>query len=211
MGRLLSALRAASKPPATCESGESANSIPIPSTGFASSQDSQIQRSIPSSSIRRFARFAARAGATAEQKLEALAKEFAIDWRAASSQMIDGDAEAGVAQLAADEGDGIEVAGVVMWLQLLAGRAPPGVAPRRNNGPGPGLDNYGRPLPASRRLVCCETCVHFVPDTVNPEAGVGQCLAGVGAESEGVSLHPMALRFCDGHEVATPVGGDLMI
>ena len=65
--------------------------------------------------------------------LEQIAGAYAIDWPAARSQMIDGDAEAGAAQLAADKGDGIEVAGVVLWLQLLAGRAPAGVSSRRDS------------------------------------------------------------------------------
>lgn len=65
--------------------------------------------------------------ARAEAVLEQIAGAYAINWPAARSQMIDGDAEAGAAQLAADEGDGIELAGVVLWLRLLAGRASPGV------------------------------------------------------------------------------------
>ncbi len=69
----------------------------------------------------------------AEAALEQIAAAYAIDWRAARSQMIDGDAEAGAAQLAADEGDGIELAGVVMWLRLLAGRALPAANPQLSN------------------------------------------------------------------------------
>jgi hypothetical protein len=52
------------------------------------------------------------------------------------------------------------------------------------------------------RLVACETCRHFRPDPINPPAGVGICAAGVGHLSIGRALHPMAPRYCAGHEVA---------
>lgn len=55
--------------------------------------------------------------------LENIAGEHGIDWTAARSQMIEGDAEAGAAQLAADRGDGAEHASVACWLRLLADRA----------------------------------------------------------------------------------------
>lgn len=55
--------------------------------------------------------------------LERHARDIGIDWRAARSEMIDGDAEAGARQLTADSGDGVEVASVNCWLRLLEARA----------------------------------------------------------------------------------------
>ncbi|MBK8068762.1 MAG: hypothetical protein IPK27_14385 [Rhodanobacteraceae bacterium] len=52
------------------------------------------------------------------------------------------------------------------------------------------------------QLVTCETCRHFRPDPINPPAGVGICAAGVAHLSIGRALHPMAPRYCAGHEVA---------
>ena len=56
--------------------------------------------------------------------------------------------------------------------------------------------------PAAARLVTCETCSHFVRDSVNPAAGVGACGAEVGHLSIVRALHPMAPRYCGGHGVA---------
>lgn len=61
--------------------------------------------------------------AHALQTLERYATERGIDWQAARSQMIDGDAEAAVRQWQADSGDGVEHAGVLAWLFILAARA----------------------------------------------------------------------------------------
>lgn len=61
--------------------------------------------------------------AQALRTLETYATERGIDWPAARSQMIDGDAEAALRQLDADTGDGLEHAGVVAWLCILAARA----------------------------------------------------------------------------------------
>lgn len=202
MGRLLEALRASTKGADACDSRESANPPPPAAPRFADSQDSQPRESVVLLPIRRFAGFAGGGRAAAEATLARIAEQHRINWRGARSQMIDGDAEAGAEQLAADEGDGVELASVIMWLRLLAGRAPPAEDPP-HNGPGPGLDSYGRPLPKAREQVTCETCAHFIPDAINPEAGVGQCRAGVGEMSVGVSLHPMALRLCSGHQAAT--------
>ena len=55
--------------------------------------------------------------------LERHARDIGIDWRAARSEMIDGDAETGARQLTADSGDGVEVASVNCWLRLLEARA----------------------------------------------------------------------------------------
>lgn len=56
--------------------------------------------------------------------------------------------------------------------------------------------------PAVARLVTCETCSHFVRNSVNPAAGVGACGAGVGHLSIGRALHPMAPRYCTSHHQA---------
>lgn len=57
-------------------------------------------------------------------------------------------------------------------------------------------------MTARSAQVTCETCRHFRPDQINPPAGVGICAAGVGHLSIGRALHPMAPRYCAGHEVA---------
>jgi len=139
--------------------------------------------------------------ARADTTLEGFAAGHGIDWTAARSQMIEGDAEAGAAQLAADAGDGIEAAGVACWLRLLADRAPPTYTPWptgcRNGATG--LDTYGRSLPVTCQTVTCGSCQHFEPDPINPPAGAGTCRAGVGHLSVGKSLHPMTHRLCDHH------------
>lgn len=61
--------------------------------------------------------------AHADAILQVVAEAKGIDWLAARSEMIPGDAEAGAAQLAADIGDGVELASVHCWLQLLEARA----------------------------------------------------------------------------------------
>lgn len=121
--------------------------------------------------------------ARATDVLERFATANGIDWQAAHSQMIDGDAQAGAAQLDADTGDGIELAGVAYWLRLLADRA------RRSPAPARVLE----PLP---QQVTCEACQHFEPDRINPPAGAGLCRVNAGADSIGPALHPMALRWC---------------
>ncbi len=55
--------------------------------------------------------------------LERHARDIGIDWRAARSEMIDGDAETGARQLTADLGDAVEVPSVNCWLRLLEARA----------------------------------------------------------------------------------------
>lgn len=62
------------------------------------------------------------AHASAERLLEAFALARGIDFTAARAQMVDGDAEAAMRQLDADTGDGLEHAGVVAWLCILAAR-----------------------------------------------------------------------------------------
>jgi len=147
----------------------------------------------------------ARAGST----LEALAVLNGIDWTAARSQLIAGDAEAGAAQLAADTGDGIEAAGVACWLRLLAERAPPSYTPWPTGyrEGGTGLDAYRRPLPPARPAVTCGSCQHFQRDPLNPPAGAGTCRAGVAAFSIGPALHPMAPRLCEHHRGLGLVAG----
>mgnify|MGYP000715206377 CR=1 FL=1 len=139
--------------------------------------------------------------ARAADVLERFAAAHGIDWTAARSQMIEGDAEAGAAQLAADTGDGIEHAGVACWLHLLAERAPPACTPWPTGyrEGATGLDTYGRPLPVDCQTVTCGSCQHFEPDPINPPAGAGTCRAGVGHLSVGKSLHPMTRRLCDHH------------
>jgi hypothetical protein len=56
----------------------------------------------------------------ATERLGAIAETFGIDWAAAQTQLLPGDAEAAVQQLDADAGDGAEVACVRLWLELLA-------------------------------------------------------------------------------------------
>lgn len=147
--------------------------------------------------------------ARAESTLEALAVANGIDWTAARSQLIAGDAQAGAAQLAADTGDGIEAAGVACWLRLLAERATPTYTPWPTGyrEGGTGLDAYGRPLPPARPAVTCGSCGHFEPDPINPPAGAGTCRAGVAAFSIGPALHPMAPRLCEHHRGLGLVAG----
>lgn len=151
--------------------------------------------------IRRFAEFA-RGADSATELLERFATSHGIDWTAARSQMIPGDAEAGAEQLAADTGDGIERAGVACWMRLLAERATPAPEswPTGYRASGTGLDAYGQPLPPACPIVTCESCQHFQHDPINPPAGVGTCREGVGHLSVGSSLHPMAQRQCDHHK-----------
>jgi len=105
--------------------------------------------------------------------------------------MIDGDAQAGADRLAADTGDGIELAGVACWLRLLADRAPKSPSFARLPGP-------------MQQLVSCEACRHFQPDAINPSAGAGLCRVNAGADSIGPSLHPMALRWCERFQTMAP-------
>ncbi|SEJ55486.1 hypothetical protein [Frateuria terrea] len=42
----------------------------------------------------------------------------------------------------------------------------------------------------------CERCVHFRPDPINPEAGMGSCAKGNGY------WHPSAPHLCKQHEPA---------
>jgi hypothetical protein len=140
--------------------------------------------------------------ARAANVLERFAKANGIDWTAARSQMILGDAEAGAAQLAADTGDGVECAGVACWLHLLAERETPAHEPWPTGyrTRGTGLDAYGQPLTSACQVVTCGSCQHFQHDPINPPAGVGACREGVGHLSVGSSLHPMAARLCDHHK-----------
>lgn len=158
--------------------------------------------------IRRFAGFA-RGADSAIELLERFATSQGIDWPVANSLMIPGDAEAGAAQLVADTGDGIEAAGVACWLRLLAERAPPTYTPWPTGyrEGGTGLDAYGRPLPPARAAVTCGSCQHFQPDPFNPQAGAGTCRAGVGDQSSGPALHPMAPRLCEHHRGLGLVAG----
>lgn len=151
--------------------------------------------------IRRFAGFA-RGADSAIELLERFATSRGIDWTAARSQMIPGDAEAGAEQLAADTGDGIERAGVACWLRLLVERATPDCVPwpAGYRTRGTRLDAYRQPLPPACPVVTCGSCQHFQHDPINPAAGVGTCREGVGHLSVGGSLHPMAQRQCDHHE-----------
>ncbi len=130
--------------------------------------------------------------ARAIEVLEHFATVNGIDWHAAHSQMIDGDAQAGAAQLDADTGDGIELAGVACWLRLLADRAPKPPSPAR----------LPKPMP---QRVSCEACQHFEPDPINPPAGAGLCRVNAGADSIGPALHPMALRWCSRFAALLPI------
>jgi hypothetical protein len=42
----------------------------------------------------------------------------------------------------------------------------------------------------------CDDCRHFIPDTINPAAGMGECAKGQGY------WHPMAPHWCKQHEAA---------
>jgi hypothetical protein len=46
-----------------------------------------------------------------------------------------------------------------------------------------------------RPRVTCETCTHYVPDTINPAAGVGDCASGHGTH------YPMQRHGCCDHDV----------
>ena len=52
----------------------------------------------------------------------------------------------------------------------------------------------------------CGTCLHFVPDTINPAQGVGTCkITGAGPPSaehgDYRACYPLAKRYCDTHEI----------
>lgn len=175
-------------------------SRPDPPVKVAESQKSRAPGFHAATESRRVAEVAR--GRFPANDLERFAKAQGIDWPAARSQMIEGDAEAGGAQLAADTGDGVEQAGVACWLRLLARRAPPvhEAWPKRYRTSGRGLDAYGRPLPPARPAVTCGSCQYFQHDPINPPAGIGTCREGVGHLSAGSSLHPMAERLCDHHQ-----------
>lgn len=55
--------------------------------------------------------------------LQSFAEARGISWHLAQSEMIPGDAIAGALQLAADNGDGSELACVALWLLILETRA----------------------------------------------------------------------------------------
>lgn len=118
--------------------------------------------------------------AHAEKALARVAAEHGINWEAARSQMIDGDAKAGMQQLHSDNGDGVEARGVATWLAILADRA-----------------NAWRTRP-----VTCGACLHFEQDPINRYAGAGGCRAGAGLEGVGPALNPMAPRRCPRFEAA---------
>ena len=93
-----------------------------------------------------------------QQTLERFAIANGINWPAARSRMVEGDAEAGAEQLAADT-DGAEHASVLCWLRLLAdGATSPDEPAKGHERHGTGLDAYGRPLPPARALVTCGAC-----------------------------------------------------
>lgn len=110
-----------------------ANTAKAASTSRSISQDSQDSRALPvpefagqerqGSETRSFRNFRIRKGESAAESLERLAKDNDIDWLAARSEMITGDADSGAMQLIADSGDGVEVASVLCWLRLLEARA----------------------------------------------------------------------------------------
>jgi hypothetical protein len=57
----------------------------------------------------------------------------------------------------------------------------------------------GSPTPAIRprsSLTACEGCRHFQRDHINPEAGMGRCLIGLGM------WHPGMLHVCRKREEA---------
>jgi hypothetical protein len=133
----------------------------------------------------------------ADSTLEHFAKSQGIDWPAAHSQMVEGDTQAGAAQLAADTGDGIEHAGVACWLRLLAERPTPAYEawPTGCGTHGTGLDAYGRSLPPARAFVTCGSCANFQPNRDNPEAGIGACKLGE-PDQGGWPYFPGARRCC---------------
>ena len=167
----------------------------------AESQKSQAT-SIHATTVSRRVAEVASGPVSAIEALEHFAKSQGIDWTAARSQMIEGDAEAGAAQLAADMGDGIEHAGVACWLRLLAERAPPtyDAWPTGYREGGTGLDTYGRSLPLARASVTCGSCQHFQPNRDNPEAGIGACKLGE-PDMGGWPYFPGCVRCCPAFEV----------
>lgn len=166
---------------------------PAPRTGkVAESQESQPRHFAQITESRRVASVAGVPASTTETVLAQLAHEQGIDWSSARSQMIEGDAEAGAAQLAADTGDGREIAGVALWLRLLAERA----GPFRLELSMPATNYRGTAQQPDR--VTCGACRHFTVDTINPAAGAGLC--SVDTNEPGPALHPMAPRFCSRHE-----------
>lgn len=140
---------------------------------------------------------AGKSKARANATLESFAIAEGIDWTAARSQMIDGDAEAGAAQLAADSGDGRETAGVALWLRLLAAGAATG-AGRLALAQDVGYSQAG--ISTSRQtlppLVCCGSCRHFTSNRDDPEAGCGSCALGEPDAGQRWAHHPGAVRCC---------------
>lgn len=136
----------------------------------------------------------------ADSTLEQFAKSQGIDWPAARSQMVEGDSQAGAAQLAADTGDGIEHAGVACWLRLLAERPTPAYEtwPTGRGTHGTRFGAHGRPLPPARASVTCGSCANFQPNRDNPEAGIGACALG-GPDAGGWPYFPDARRYCASH------------
>lgn len=210
---LLAELLALSESPPLATPATNATLASRTANSVAESQVSQRITNPPAIESRRVAGVAAVAAVAAvaddqvpaAQVLERFATANGIDWTAARSQMIDGDAEPGAAQLALDLGDGIEHAYVANWLRLLASRAPPAYLawPSGYRTGGTGLETHGKPLPAARVAVSCEDCRHFLPDESNPTAGAGVCRVDAGSESTGPALHPMAPRWCDQHAAMT--------
>jgi hypothetical protein len=207
---LLAELLALSESPPLATPATRATHASRTANSVAESQVSQRITNPPAIESRRVAGVAGVAGVEedqvpATQVLERFATANGIDWTAARSQLIDGDAEPGAAQLALDLGDGIEQACVANWLRLLASRAPPACLawPSGYRTSGTGLDTHGKPLPAARVAVSCGDCRHFLPDELNLTAGAGVCRVDAGWESMGPALHPMAPRWCDQHAAAT--------
>lgn len=55
---------------------------------------------------------------------------------------------------------------------------------------------------AAERRVRCENCRHFVPDRINPVAGMAGCKQGL------LGAHAMALHYCREFVAATPTTTD---
>lgn len=128
MGLFADLLALSGPPPSPATPATPATLAPKHQNSVAKSQVSQGFASSPAIECRNVAGVAS-GGVSAVGVLRNFAAKHGIDWTASHSQMMEGDAEAGAMQLAADTGDGIESASVLTWLRLLADRAPPAREP----------------------------------------------------------------------------------
>lgn len=89
---------------------------------------------------------------------------------------------------------------------LLAAESAPDVRSTTDITPAEKMQ-HGPDMTPSR--VSCGTCLHFVPDTINPAQGIGTCsLTGAGppsvASGDYAACYPMAPRKCPSYEGIEP-------